>query len=308
MKKKHNIRFLLSKTFLPLAAGLLFNTATAQTDAADQEKKESSIDLSFYKNADLSKTITAMVTTMGKENKWIPAGNVDINFYTQSKAGPAILKSVLTDYKGIASLPFSESLSKNENGVYKIIARIENNGLYNDAEEQIEFKEANLSMKFNPDDSTHEVSALVTETGVDGNEIPVAETEVSFFVQRLFGTMPASEEFVVNTDNNGEAVFSFPEDIMGGRTGNITLIAKVVNNKLFGTVETKSEAPWGKIVPVEANPFPRSLSNPKAPLQLIITLVAIFGGIWTTYFFIFYQLKKINEEKKINLGNEINQQ
>jgi hypothetical protein len=118
--------------------------------------------------------------------------------------------------------------------------------------------------------------------------------------------MPANEEFVVNTDNSGEAVFSYPVDISGDRTGKITLIAKIIDNKLFGTVDTKSDAPWGKILPVEKNPFPRALIMPKAPFQLIITLVLIFGGIWTTYFFIFYQLKKISKEKQVNATNEIN--
>jgi hypothetical protein len=173
-------------------------------------------------------------------------------------------------------------------------------------EEKIEFKEANLMLKFNPADSAHEVTAMVTETGSDGKEIPVAETEVSFFVQRLFGTMPANEEYVVSTDKDGEAVFSYPGDIKGGRTGKITMVAKILDNKLFGTVETKSDAPWGIVVPVETNPFPRALIMPKAPFQLIITLVLIFGGIWTTYFFIFYQLKKINEETRIKNVSEIN--
>lgn len=303
-KKKNSIEFLVNKTLVVIVASLLFNTAIAQTDSTVQNKKESSIELSFYKNADLSKTISALVTTIGKDGKWIPATNVNINFYTQKKSGPALLKSILTDGRGIATLPFPDSLLKDEQGVYRILARIENQSLYNDAEEKIEFKEANLTLKFNPADSAHQVTALVTETGKDGRIIPVAETEISFFVQRLFGTMPANEEFVISTDNNGEAVFSYPRDIMGDRSGKITLIAKIVDNKLFGNVETKGDAPWGLVLPVESNPFPRALIMPKAPFQLIITLVLIFGGIWTTYFFIFNQLRKINNEKQINTINE----
>jgi 5-hydroxyisourate hydrolase-like protein (transthyretin family) len=303
--KKKNIKIPVSKTLLVIVAGLMFNVATAQTDSTGQDKKESSIDLSFYKKADLSKTISAVVTTMGENGKWVPAAGVSINFYSQEKSGPVMLKTVVTNARGIAILPFPDSLSKDAQGLYKIIARVENNSLYKDAEETIAFKEANLTLKFNPADSSHEVTAMVTETGNDGKEIPVAETEISFFVQRLFGTMPANEEYVVSTDKDGEAVFSYPGDIKGGRTGKITLVAKILDNKLFGTVETKSDAPWGIVVPVETNPFPRALIMPKAPLQLIITLVLIFGGIWTTYFFIFYQLKKINEEKKVNPVNEI---
>lgn len=306
MKMKSNIKIPVNKILLAIAASLLFNTASAQMDSAGQDKKESSIELSFYKKADLSKTISALVTTMGINGKWVPATDVNINFYTQNKSGPAILKSVVTDARGIAILPFPDSLSKDAQGVYRIIAKIENNSLYKDAEEPIEFKEANLTLKFNPADTVHEVTAMVTETGSDGKEIPVAETEVSFFVQRLFGTMPANEEFAVSTDKDGEAIFSYPGDIKGDRTGKITLVVNILDNKLFGTVETKSDAPWGIVLPVETNPFPRSLSNPKAPLQLIITLVLIFGGIWTTYFFIFYQLRKIKKEKQINTVNEIN--
>jgi len=297
--KKKKIKIPISKTLLAIAASFLFNTVTAQVDSAGQDKKESAIELSFYKKADLSKTISAVVTTMGINDKWVPATDVNINFYTQTKSGTAILKTVVTNAQGIAILPFPDSLSKDAQGVYRVITRIENNSLHKDAEESIEFKEANLMLKFNPADSAHEVTAMVTETGSDGKEIPVAETEVSFFVQRLFGTMSANEDYVISTDKDGEAVFSYPGDITGGRTGKITIVAKILDNKSFGTVETKSDAPWGIVVPAEANPFPRALFMPKAPFQLIITLVLIFGGIWTTYFFIFYQLKKINQEDRV---------
>ncbi|HET6768806.1 MAG TPA: hypothetical protein VFH08_15445 [Chitinophagaceae bacterium] len=308
MKKKNSIKYFLNKTILAIAASLLFYSASAQADSTGQDKKESSIELSFYKNTDLSKTISALGTTMGKDGKWIPATDVNINFYAQKKSGPILLKSILTDARGIATLPFPDSLLKDEQGVYRILARIENHSLYNDVEEKIEFKEANLILKFNPADSAHQVTALVSETGNDGKEIPVAETEVSFFVQRLFGTMPASEESVISTDNNGEAVFSYPLDIMGDRSGKITLIAKIVDNKLFGTVETKEDSQWGMVLPDERNPFPRALVMPKAPFQLIITLLVIFGGIWSTYFFIFYQLRKISKEEQLNIVNERNHQ
>ncbi len=306
MNKKNSIKFLFNKILFAAVAGLLVNIATAQADTTGQDKKESSIELSFYKNTDLSKTISALSTTAGEDNKWVPASNVKINFYSQNNTGLTFLKSVLSNTGGVATLGLPNDLSKDAKGFYRIIARIENNSLYKDAEEKIEFKEANLTLKFNLADSAHQLTVLVTETGSNGKEIPVAETEVSFFVQRLFGALPASEEFVVSADENGEAIFSYPLDIMGDHSGKITLIAKIVDHKLFGTVETKSDVPWGMVLPVETNPFPRSLSNPKAPLQLIITLVVIFGGIWATYFFIFYQLRKISKEKNISTINEGN--
>lgn len=307
MNKKNNIKFLFNKILFAAVACFIFNAATAQADTTGQDKKESSIELSFYKNADLSKTISALFTTAGEDNKWVPASNVNISFYVQNNTGLTFLKSVLSNTEGAATLSLSNDLSKDAQGVYRIIARIENNSLYKDAEEQIEFKEATITLKFNPADSGRLAIALVTETGSKGEEIPVAETEVSFFIQRLFGAMPASEESVVSTDSNGEAVFSYPGDIMGDRSGKIALVVKIVDHKLFGTVETKSDAPWGMALPVEVNPFPRALWMPKAPFQLIITLLLIFGGIWATYFFIFYQLRKISKEKQLSTVNEGNQ-
>lgn len=308
MNRTNNMIFQINKILFGAAIILLFNKAIAQTDSAGQDKKESSVELYFFKNADLSKTISALSSTMGEDNKWVPAPSLAINFYSQNKTGPKMLKRVLSNKTGHAILHLPDDLEKDEQGVYRIIAKIENNNLYEDAEEQIEFKEANLTLKFNPSDSDHQVTALVTETGSNGNEMPVTETEVSFFVQRLFGAMPASEDFVVSTDSNGEAVFSYPADIMGDQSGKITLIAKIVDNKLFGTVETKKDSQWGMVLPLERNPFPRALVMPKAPFQLIITLLVIFGGIWSTYFFIFYQLRKISKEKQLNIVNERNHQ
>ncbi|MFI5188349.1 MAG: hypothetical protein ACHQF0_16580 [Chitinophagales bacterium] len=273
--------------------------ADAQDQSKATGKNEDAIELSYYKKADLTKTVMAVITAKNKEGKFVPLKNVRVNFYTIHNKEQHLLDIANTNNKGQAIIVIKKELPLDDSLYFTIVAKIENDTLYEDAQEQMHYKDANLILILNPHDTTRLLTAKITEIGKDGKEIPVKDAEVKFYVKRLFGIMPAAEDYTINTDENGEAVFSYPKDIPGDTAGLITIAARMEDNKDFGNVENMANTSWGTPLMVEKDPFPRALWEPYAPLPLIITISTLFGGVWVIYFFIFYQLRKIKKEAQI---------
>jgi hypothetical protein len=259
------------------------------------QKSEATIGLSYYKKADLTKTVVAIVKVK-KNKKFVPAKNAWVNFYALRDKEQKLLNSAKTDNEGQAIVVLQKDLPLDTSRSFTIVAKIEKDNLYEDAEEKVSYKEANLTLKLNPQDTARVVTAKVTETGKDGKEIPVKGAELKFYVQRLFGSMPAAEGNTINTDEKGEASFTFPKGIPGDTAGVINVMVKMEDNEKFGNVENKAATSWGTALAIIKDPFPRALWEPYAPLQIVITLSILFGGVWSTYFFIVFQLVKIKKE------------
>ncbi|MDP3002882.1 MAG: hypothetical protein Q8N38_07130 [Bacteroidales bacterium] len=288
--------------------GLFCGIATAQDQSQAPGKSEAAIELSYYKKADMSKTAVAVIKAKNNDGKFVPAKNALVNFYVIHDSEQQLLKSANTDNKGQAVIVLQKDLPLDEGLSFTIVAKIENDNLYEDVEEQMHYKDANLILNLNPHDTARLVTAQVTKIGKDGKEIPVEGAEVKFYVQRLFGIMPAVEDNTISTDEKGEASFAFPKNIPGDTTGVITVVARMEDNEQFGNVENKATESWGTALAVDKDPFPRALWEPNAPLPLIITISTLFGGVWFIYFFIFYQLRKISKEKQLSTVKERNHQ
>lgn len=287
-----NINTIIEKAFTAAAGTVLYCVA-----ATAQDKSEATIELSYLKKADMSKSASAVVKAKNKEEKFVSAKNARINFYVLDKNGLQLIKSANTDDKGEAVVSLQNDMPLDDSLYFTIVAKIQNDSLYEDVEEKVHYKDAGLTINLNLKDSARLITAMLTEKGKDGNEKPVKDAELKISVQRMFGKMPATEDNSITTDENGEATFVFPENIKGDGTGEVTIVAKLENNEQFGNIETEAKALWGIILKKEKDPFPRALWEPYAPIPLIITVSALFGGVWCVYFFIFYQMRKIKKEK-----------
>jgi len=282
------------------------SNATSQEKPSSKEKSEATIDLSYNKKEDMSRTVIATVTAKNAEGKFVPANNARINFYAANGKKEELLESVNTDNKGQSVIELKKDLPLDENNSFTIISKIENDSLIDNAEEQIHYKDANLVLNINSSDTDRMVTAIVTEIGKDKKELPVKDAVVKFYVQRLFGIMPVLEDNAITTDEKGEASFAFPKNVPGDTAGVVVLVARIEDNDQFGNVEKRATESWGTILAVNKNPFPRALWEPNAPIPLVLTVSILFIGVWSIYLFIFYQLRKIKEDKQLNIVSEQN--
>lgn len=276
--------------------GLFCNITFAQDKPIDSGKSEATIALSYFKKADMNKTAIAIVKTKNKEGKFVPAINAKVNFYVLNDKEQQLLKSAITDNKGKAEITIQKGLPLDENLSFTIVAKIEKDKLYEDVEEQMHYKNANLTLNLNPHDTARLVTAKVTETDKDGKEIPLKGIELRFYVQRMYGNMPASEENTVSTDDKGEASFTFPKNIPGDTAGVVNITVRMEDNEQYGNVENNAGTSWGSPLAIIKDPFPRAIWAPNAPWGIVITLSTLFSGVWLTYCFILWQLRAIKKE------------
>lgn len=274
---------------------LFYICCTVMNPLYGQTKAEVTVGLSYYMKADNTKALVALVKK-NEDGKFVFAKNTPVNFYVVQQKEQLLLKTVNTDNHGKAMIILDKDLPLDDSMFFNVVAKVENNPLFEDAQDQIHIKYASLTLSMDPKDTSKLVTARVTEKGKDGTIIPVKGAEVKFYVQRLFGFLPAAEENMVATDEKGEASFSYPKNIPGDTAGIITVAARLEDNDHYGNLENKASQSWGTVLPIIKEPFPRALFEPHAPLPLVITISTLFGGVWLVYFFIFYQLRKIKKE------------
>ncbi len=287
----------LNRIVLPIAV-LFSSLLVAQDKTKATEKRDATIQLAYYKKADLTRTAVAIVKAKNSTGKFMAAQNARVNFYTTNEGKTELLNTVTTNGIGKAILILPAELPTDTGHAFTITAKIENDSIYGDADEEMRYKDASLVLKLDAGDTAHKATAILTRKDADGKETPVKGADIKFYVQRLFGTMPAGDDFTVTTDENGKAEFKYPKGIPGDVKSTLSIVAKVDDNDQFGNIETKTDATWGTPLVVDPNPFPRALWEPYAPLPLVITISTLFGGVWLTYFIIFRFLVKIKKAGK----------
>lgn len=119
------------------------------------------------------------------------------------------------------------------------------------------------------------------------------DVEVELSAKRYFGTLPIEEPKFTNAQ--GEAEFSLPKKLPGDAMGNITLIAQLTNQELYGDFKHEEQLPVGIATKRPSLVAQRAMWNKtrKAPLWILATY---FGGVlcvWGTIFYVLYQIKRI---------------
>ncbi len=296
MKPDYQNKILLKGIILMLAFAFISNSSFTQIQPQPKEKKTAAVDLSFYKDADGKRMVEARVSSKNDSGKLVFAQDVNIKFYAPGINGKSLLGNVVTGEDGKAGMHLPAAIPTDTSGV-TIIAAIENDKMYKDAEAQASVKDASLVLTLSGKDSVKLITVLAAAIQANGEQRPIPNLEVNFAIQRLFGIMPLSDEATATTDENGMATFNFPAGIKGDENGKVKVVARIIDNEIYGNIETASVAAWGnKLIP-ETNPFPRALWEPRAPVLLMVTFSIIFGGIWITYAFVIFQLVKIKKQR-----------
>ena len=275
--------------------GLLTTICFVGVSMADGKKK-ATLEVTALGKNNQSKNFTAKVASKNSANKFAPTPGVPVSFYLSNGTNQELIGKSVSDESGFAHLELTHKIALDKDGFYTIAAKIENNSLYEDAEETIHLKDGILSVKLNAADTGKLVTASLVETMANGESKPVKDVTVKFFVQRSFGDMPAGEECTATTDDTGLATFNFPKKIPGDTAGSIVVVAKILDNEQFGNLENRTVVKWGVAVPYEKDPFPRALWAPKSPIQIILTLCILFGGVYITYGYVISQLRAIKKE------------
>ncbi len=234
-----------------------------------------------------------------------PCAGATIGFYTDADYANVFGKQT-ADEEGQTTLLMDDKDAnrfKDSAGHYKFYSRVEEDSKYESQEADVSALSAVIDVKLEKEnDSTKTVKASVTcFDESNGKMIPGVKIPLKFLVKRAIGYLPFGEE-INYTNDSGQVVVNFPNDIKGDKDGNLVIVVKLEEDDNYGTVQNEQIIAWGQRTMAEDNPIAaRSLigSRNNAPWFMVIVINAILIGIWGYLCYIVYGLFKIKKLSNI---------
>jgi hypothetical protein len=280
--------FAVSFFFLPKAA-------LAQEDSTKQEendkvspaiellsiqKGDNTIDLKANLRAKIKGTLTKL---SGLKVEFFQTGDTE-----DKKLGEAISGS-----NGVAVVNIkSEGVTTDKEGKLNFKVVFPGNSTFESAEEVLAIKKAKLILTPVKEDSSLSVQVKLVDIST-GTETTIPETNLSVYVKRMFSALKVGEG---TTDENGEATIEIPNSLPGDEKGNLTLIARLEDNEVYGNLETANIQKWGTPVSNVSKELPRALWSPDPPIWMLITFIVLMTLVWGHYLVIIYELFRLRKE------------
>ncbi len=129
-----------------------------------------------------------------------------------------------------------------------------------------------------------------------GNYSNLTETPVNVCVERAFGNLPIGQ---VLTDNEGNAEFSIPENIIGDEEGFVTVVVSLGEDfeaKKVTVEKLKIGIP--KETPKLIKKGVIWSTNENIPMWMLLSYLGAVGGAWLAIIYVVFQIVKIRRLSK----------
>ena len=227
--------------------------------------------------------------------------NALVKFSVVTDDATTLIGQVKTSSDGVAKIIVSAKnpYLRNEQGAITFKAGFSGNEKYEATDVESAIKPGKLAISFYEEDSMKYVKVTATQLEKNGIETPLGGQDVIVYVPRMLSLLKIGQ---ITLDSTGVGTSEFPMDIVGDSTGNLTVIAQIEENDLYGNVRSESKINWGIPKHLISPERPsRELWTPVAPLWMIITLIIMLLGVWSHYAYTIVQLFRI---KKIAVQQE----
>lgn len=290
--------FKIIRVFLLLNIVMIFNSKIHAQDPEETEKRTANMNMNYFKHYDGTRSVTFRITSRA-EGKLMLVSDLNIDLYVEDTSGLTKIGRIVTKDNGEATFILPNKLDATMNTLRHLtfIAKVENDEIYSDIEETVSVNEANFDVSFNETDTSKQIKVSLSEFDSSGTKTPVADAEIKFYVQRMFSLLPIGGDYTY-TEEDGELIIDFPEDLPGDSVGNIMVFVKIEENETFGNLEVMEIVQWGIPVSMEYVSS-RSLFAPRneAPLYLLLIVNGTMIAVWGFLIYIAFQLVKIRRMK-----------
>ncbi len=227
------------------------------------------------------------------DDKRVNIENAPLQISAVNESEKTLLGTAVTDQKGKAFLGYQIRYSpflKTKRVIIHLISGYAGNQKFNIASKTIHVKDVNMEISFSEKDSIKNVIVKVSAFNETGGKVDVANVPVEFYIQRLFCLYRFGGE---KTDSSGLSIAEFPKNMPGDTTGKVIVVAKILENDTYGTVETVRNYLGGKplIIEPKAN---RGLGDTDAPLWMVYTLLILLSGVWLHVLYVLGLVIRIN--------------
>lgn len=292
-------RQILVLIFFWLLSAISYQPVFAQDDSTGKAEEESSLispSLQFSSVQKSDNTIDLKAMLGAKvSGQFVKLYKMKVSFFQTVNEEEKELGFVITDGSGKALLNIQDSILKADaDGKFHIKASFAGNKSMDPAEEELEFSHARLIIITQKEDSLLNVHVKLTALE-NGGEKAIPETLVGIYVKRLFMPLKVGE---ITTDENGEGDFEFPANLPGNNKGQLTILARVDENELYGNILAQAAAePWGFVVSDTIKEQPRALWSAHPPLWMLITFIVLMVVVWGHYIVIVFELFRLKKEQ-----------
>lgn len=261
----------------------------------DEVEYEYSMTMKNVKNPDGSRTLSAELTGESEEGTF-PVYQAEIGFYNTLEDSVILLDKVLTNDEGKAELivPASTNYLKDEEGGITLRAVFEGTDQIDSFEEEVTVKDLNLTMELSEEDGVKTIMVYMNAINADGEEEPVEESDIYFYVQGMINKLPIHDDWL----EEGEYEYEFPNNIPGDQDGNLTIFVRVEDSDDFGTVVQQANAKWGS-GPIINPAKTRKLWTDMGPEWMIVMMTIVLVLVWANILHGIYNLVKIKKEGRV---------
>lgn len=271
-------------------------TVSDTTTVVDDEANEKASLRLTYDAFKINKDIKLLAKLKTKvKGKFQNIPDVLVSFYKNEIDPANFLGKTYSNSRGEAFWIIPAALPADSASPLSFWAVVQNNPVYEDAEETVSVVPSVIEMKLEEEDSLRLVKVFLGYPDETNQIIPVPDAECKLYVQRLFGFLPVGES--ATTDAEGNAIIEFPQDIKGDESGNVTIIARFEEHELVGNVEANQTIQWGIATAKDDFYVKRELWSARAnsPILLVIIVNMVLIGVWGAIAFIFLEIFRINK-------------
>jgi hypothetical protein len=250
-----------------------------------------------YSTSDDSLLLSTNISVK-RESGQMKLANAPVTFYSVEPNGDVKIGESKTDVHGTAvfKIPVRNSYARNEQEMFSFKAVFAGTEKFEASEGEFGLKPAKLKVSFYEEDSVRYVKVEGFQYNANGTETPITEGTVLVSVPKLFSNLKVAE---ITLDSTGMGTAEFPRDIIGDSLGNLTVIASIEENDVFGNIKGSADNKWGLEKHLISPDRPsRELWTPIAPLWMIITLIIMLLGVWGHYTYAVIQLVGIKKASK----------
>jgi hypothetical protein len=284
---------LLNKIFTgTLLLTLLASAATAFSQTP--EKGDLSIAINYYITNNRVPYLVVKVKTK-VDGRFKNVAGIPLKLYLDKDSVGTSIAKVITNERGEASAMIPPSVRKewSSQSKHTFLANFDGDKKYSSAKGDLTVSRAKILIVAADKKVTATVLALKDTTW-----IPVKGVDVILAVRRLASDLNINETPTFTTDSTGKVSGDFKRDsIPGDAKGNITLLAKIVDNDQYGNLVIEKSVPWGaKFIPVSTfNNRTLFATRDKSPIWLLVIVYSIVIGVWGILIMLVLNLLRIKK-------------
>lgn len=258
------------------------------------KKKTTRIRVEYFK--DHTKTETLVATLKVKEKRYSPLSDVIVLFYFINDTSNVLLDKIRTNAQGEAIFVFADNpkVFKDSLGIMTFVVEYNGSTSLKGANRKIDVKQANLDVSFFQKDTVKYIEVDVNAIDSDNQMSPISGLNILLYIKGTFSLLNIGKE---KTNENGKVEVEFPIDMPGDTVGVLTIVVKIEEDKLYGTIESRGTINWGIPVPLVQEKH-RGLGDTDAPLWMVYTLITLLSAVWFHYLYVILMIVKIKMVKK----------